>query len=56
MPSIINVEVVAKGLAATGNIIQVNCDDNGVPNGSNAKKWKYIFSNPEKYKEAYKIL
>ena len=56
MPSIIEVKVIAKGFAATGNIIKVNCDDNGIPNGNNAENWKDIFSNPDKYKDAYEIL
>lgn len=56
MPSIVEVKIVVKGIQATGNIIKVDCDNNGVPNGSNAKNWKEIFSNPVKYKDTYEIL
>jgi len=56
MPGIVEVRVIIKGIAATGNIIKVDIDDSGIPNGSNARNWKEIFSNPANYKDVYEIL
>jgi len=53
---IIQIEVILKALPAFGKIIDVDCDENGIPNGSNAKNWKVIFADFDKYKDLYKML
>jgi hypothetical protein len=53
---IIKVKVILEGIPATGNIINVECDESGVPNGYNKDNWINIFDDFDNYSDVYELV